>query len=151
MISRTIKYVDYNGVEKEETFWFNMSQRDLLKLEATTEGGWENKLRQLIAEQNGAKAYNFFEGFVNDAYGVKTADGGFDKDPAHLKAFQAKKAYSDLIWSFVEHPDQAADFINGIVASVEKKVDAIDIEAAVKQAGTAAGSKVMNFVTPQNP
>lgn len=145
MISKTIKYVDYNGVEKEETFWFNMSKRDLLKLEATTDGGWENKLRQLIAEQNGAKAYNFFESFVNDAYGVKTVDGGFDKDPVHLKEFQTKKAYSDLIWSFVENPDQAADFINGIVSSVEKKVDAIDVDAAV------TGSKVMNFVTPQNP
>ena len=151
MISRTIKYVDYNGVEKEETFWFNMSQRDLIKLESSIEGGWENRLRQLVMEQNGYKAYEFFENFVNDAYGVKTVDGGFDKDPAHLKAFQTKKAYSDLIWSFVEHPDQAAEFINGIVASVDKKVDVIDIDQAVKQNGIAAGSKVMNFVTPSNP
>ncbi len=64
MISKTIKYVDYNGVEKEGTYWFNMSRADLLDLEADTEGGWEATLRKLIAEQDGRKAYKFFEKFV---------------------------------------------------------------------------------------
>lgn len=147
MISKTIKYVDYNGVEKEETHWFNMSRADLLDLEADTEGGWENTIRKLINEQDGRKAYKFFEKFVKDSYGVKTEDGRFDKDPKYLKAFRNSEAYSELIWGLVEHPDEAADFINGIVASVKKTTDAIDIDKAAKQ----AGSKVMNFVTPSNP
>lgn len=151
MISKTIKYVDYNGVEKEGTYWFNMSTADLLDLEADTEGGWEANLRKLIAEQDGRKAYKFFEKFVKDAYGVKTESGGFDKDPAHLKEFRNSAAYSVLIESFVQNPNEAADFINGIVASVKKTVDMIDVDTAVKQAATNAGSKVMNFVTPQNP
>lgn len=151
MISRTIKYVDYNGVEKEETHWFNMSRADLLDLEAETDGGWENALRKLIKEQDGRKAYKFFEKFIKDSYGVKTEDGRFDKDPKYLKAFRNSEAYSELIWGFVEHPEDAAAFINGIVASVAKTVDAVDIDQVAKQAGAAAGSKVMNFVTPSNP
>lgn len=147
MISKTIKYVDYNGVEKEGTYWFNMSRADLLDLEADTEGGWEANLRKLIAEQDGHKAYKFFEKFVKDSYGVKTPDGGFDKDPKHLKAFRNSEAYSELIWSFVQNPEEAADFINGIVSSVKKTVDMID---ANKVANNTEG-KVMNFVTPSNP
>ena len=88
MVSKTITYVDYNGVEKTQTYWFNMSRADLLDLEADTEGGWEENLRKLIAEQDGRKAYKFFEKFVKDSYGVKTPDGGFDKDPKHLRAFR---------------------------------------------------------------
>lgn len=147
MISKTIKYVDYNGVEKEGTYWFNMSRADLLDLEASTDGGWEATLRKLIAEQDGRKAYKFFEKFVKDSYGVKTEDGGFDKDPKYLKAFRNSEAYSELIWGFVEHPEEAAEFINGIVSSVTKTVDAVDIN----KIGADSGSKVMNFVTPNNP
>ena len=49
MISKTIKYVDYNGLEKEETFWFNMSRTDLMRMEASEEGGWEQRLRKTVA------------------------------------------------------------------------------------------------------
>lgn len=151
MISKTIKYVDYNGVEKEQTYWFNMSRADLMDLEADTDGGWENTLRKLIKEQDGRKAYKFFEKFIKDSYGVKTEDGGFDKDPKHLRAFRNSEAYSELIWSLVEKPEEAAAFINGIVASVAKTVDAIDIDSAIERAKASDGSKVMNFVTPSNP
>ena len=150
MISKTIKYVDYNGVEKEQTYWFNMSRADLMDLEADTDGGWENTLRKLIKEQDGRKAYKFFEKFIKDSYGVKTEDGGFDKDPKHLRAFRNSEAYSELIWSLVEKPEEAAAFINGIVASVKKSVDAIDVDAAIADAVKKDG-KVTAFVTPSNP
>ena len=150
MISKTIKYVDYNGVEKEGTFWFNMSTADLLDLEAETEDGWEATLRKLIAEQDGRKAYKFFEKFIKDSYGVKTADGGFDKDPKYLREFRNSEAYSELIWSFINNPEEAGNFINGIVASVKKSVDAIDVDAAIADAVKKDG-KVTAFVTPSNP
>lgn len=151
MISKTIKYVDYNGVEKEGTFWFNMSTADLLDLEAETEDGWEATLRKLIAEQDGRKAYKFFEKFIKDSYGVKTADGGFDKDPKHLKAFRNSAAYSAMIEEFVTKPEEAGQFINGIVASVKKTVDLIDVDKAIEEQTKREGSRVMNFVTPSNP
>lgn len=151
MISRTIKYVDYNGVEKEGTYWFNMNKSEIMRLEANTEGGWEANLRKLIAEQDGQKAYNFFEKFVDDSYGVKTPDGRFVKSKQNLDEFQSSAAYDELIWYFVEHPEEAAGFINGIVASVKKTVDAIDVDKAIAEQAKNEGSRVMNFVTPSNP
>lgn len=151
MISKTIRYVDYNGVEKEGTYWFNMSTADLLDLEADTEGGWEANLRKLIAEQDGRKAYKFFEKFIKDSYGVKTPDGGFDKDPKYLRAFRNSAAYSALIEGFVSNPEEAGNFINGIVASVKKTVDMIDVDKAIEEKTKREGSKVMDFVTPSNP
>ena len=150
MISKTIKFVDYNGVEKERTYWFNMSRADLLDLEMSTEGGWEANLRELIKEQDARKAYKFFEHFINTSYGVRTPDGGFDKDPKYLREFRNSEAYSELIWSFINNPEEAGDFINGIVASVKKSVDAIDVDAAIADAVKKDG-KVTAFVTPSNP
>lgn len=151
MISKTIKYVDYNGVEKIGTYWFNMSRADLMDLEVSDEEGWTNKVRKLIAEQRGREAYKIIEQFIKDSYGVRTPDGGFDKDPKYLKEFRNSEAYSELVWGFVEHPDEFAQFIEGIVGSVKKTVDAIDVDKEIAERAKNAGGKVMNFVTPTNP
>lgn len=150
MISKTIKYVDYNGVEKVGTYWFNMSRAELIELEMSGESSWYERIKQLISEQRVREAYVMIEKFIRDSYGVKTADGGFDKDPAHLKAFRNSEAYSVLISGFVEHPEEFADFINGIVASVQKTVDAVDIDKEIEKAAKNSG-KVTTFVTPTNP
>ena len=150
MISKTIKYVDYNGVEKIGTYWFNMSRADLIELEMQDSNGWFDRIKQLVNEQRTREAYKMIEQFIKDSYGVKTPEGGFDKDPKHLKAFRDSDAYSELIWGFVEHPDQFADFVNGIVASVKKSVDAIDVDARIAEEIKKQG-KVTPFVTPANP
>jgi len=149
MVSKTIKYVDYNGVEKTGTYWFNMSRADLFSLELEGDEGWTDRVKHLIAEQNTREVVKIIEKFIRDSYGVKTPDGGFDKDPKHLEKFMQTDAYSELIWEFVEHPDEFGEFINGIVASVKKKVDAIDVDAELEKA-KAAGN-VVTFVTPTNP
>lgn len=149
MIAKTIKYVDYNGVEKTGTYWFNMNRADLFQLELDGDEGWTDRVKRLIEEQNTREVVKIIEQFIRDSYGVKTPDGGFDKDPKHLQKFMQTDAYSELIWSFVEHPDEFGDFINGIVASVKKSVDAIDVDAEIEKAKTAG--RVVDFVTPANP
>lgn len=149
MISKTIKYVDYNGVEKTGTYWFNMSRADLFRLELEGEEGWTDRVKKLIAEQNTREVVKVIEQFIRDSYGVKTPDGGFSKDPKHLEAFMQTDAYSELLWEFVEQPEKFGDFINGIVASVKKSVDAIDVDGEIEKARRAG--KVATFVTPNNP
>lgn len=151
MISKTIKYVDYNGIEKEETFWFNMSRTDLMRMEASENGGWEERLRKMIDEKDAYKAYLFFEQFIKESYGVKTPSGGFDKDERHYKAFRSSAAYDDFVWYFIEHPDEAGAFINGIVASIKKNDASDKIDAIIAEQTQLTGSKVMDFVTPANP
>lgn len=149
MISKTIKYVDYNGVEKIGTYWFNMSRADLIDLEMKGEEGWFDRIKKLVNEQRMREAYVAIEQFIKDSYGVKTPDGGFDKDPKHLKAFRDSEAYSIMMWEFVNNPETFADFVNGIVASVKKSVDAVDIDARIAEATKKQG-QVMDFVTPSN-
>lgn len=149
MISKTIKYVDYNGVEKTTTAWFNMSRADLFELEMEGEEGWTDRVKKLIEEQNTREVVKLIVKFMEDSYGVKTPDGGFDKDPKHFQAFKRTDAYSELLWEFVEQPEKFGDFINGIVSSVKKSVDAIDVDDEIEKARRAG--KVATFVTPNNP
>ena len=39
MLKRTIKYEDYNGVEREEDFYFNLSKAELTEMELSQKGG----------------------------------------------------------------------------------------------------------------
>ena len=149
MISKTIKYTDYDGVGKVTTAWFNMSRADLLKLELNDSEGWADRVKRLISEQNIKEVIKTITAFIDDAYGVKTPDGGFDKNPKHLEAFKQTDAYSELLFEFVEHPDRLADFVNGIVASVQTSVEAIDVDKEIEKASKK--SAVVNFVTPDNP
>lgn len=149
MISKTIKYTDYNGVEKITKAWFNMSRADLFKLELADAEGWTDKVKRLISEQNTKEVIKVITSFIDDAYGVKTADGRFDKNPKHLEEFKQTDAYSELLFEFVTQPEKLADFINGIVASVEKSVDAVDVDSEIEKATKKAG--VVDFVTPANP
>jgi len=126
-----------------------MNRADMFALELEGDESWSDRVKRLIAEQNTREVVRIIEKFIRDSYGVKTPEGGFDKGPKHLTAFMQSDAYSELIWEFVEHPDEFGDFINGIVASVKKSVDAIDVDAEIEKAKSAG--RLVNFVTPKNP
>ena len=64
MVSKTIKYVDYNGVEKTGTYWFNMSRADLFSLELEGDEGWTDRVKRLIAEQNTREVVKIIEKFM---------------------------------------------------------------------------------------
>ena len=39
MYKKTIKYVDFNGVEREEDFYFHMTKAEAIKAEMSEKGG----------------------------------------------------------------------------------------------------------------
>ena len=39
MIKKTIEYVDYNGENRKEDFYFNLSKAELMELEMSKNGG----------------------------------------------------------------------------------------------------------------
>ena len=39
MIKKTVTYTDYNGVERTENFYFNLSKAEVMEMEMSTAGG----------------------------------------------------------------------------------------------------------------
>ncbi len=150
MVSKTITYTDYNGVQKIMKAWFNMSRADLFQLELADAEGWTDKVKRLINEQNTREVIKIITSFIDDAYGIKTPDGRFDKNPRHLEEFKQTDAYSELLFEFVNEPEKLAEFINGIVASVETSVEAVDADSEIEKATKKAGT-VVDFATPAHP
>ena len=121
MLKKTIKYTDYNGNEREEDFYFNLTKAECAKLEISTEGGLEAFANRMIQSQNGREIVDTFEKIVLMAYGEKSPDGrrfvkGENQELA--KAFAETPAYDILFMELITSDETMADFINGIVPQV---------------------------------
>lgn len=125
MIKKTITYTDYNGAERTEDFYFNLSKAEIMKMEMSVSGGLAERIERIVQTQNHPEIIQIFEDLICKAYGVKTPDGkGFTKKPEDLEAFMASPAYSELFMELATNADAAAAFVNGIVpADMAKQID----------------------------
>jgi len=121
MYKKTIKYTDYNGTEREEEYCFNISKAELATMELSIDGGMENYLKDIIAKKNGAEIMRVFTDIIRKAYGVKSLDGRrFQKSPELSDEFMQTEAYSELFMELVTDSKAAAEFVNGIMPTMEK-------------------------------
>jgi hypothetical protein len=119
MFKHEIKYVDYNGNEREETLYFNLNAAEVTKMEAKAPGGLKAYIGRIFTEQDTSKIWDLFEELVLNSYGKKTPDGAFAKDGGELaKRFSETKAYSDfMVWLLSDGGVNATAFVNGIIPS----------------------------------
>lgn len=118
MIKKRITYTDYNGNERTEDFWFNISQAEAAEMELCADGGISNMLRRIIDSNDTPSIVKIFKDLVLRAYGEKTPDGKrFMKSEELSKAFSETEAYSILFMELATNADAAAAFVNGILPS----------------------------------
>lgn len=116
MLKKTITYTDYEGQERKEDFFFNLSKQELIMMQATAEGGLDKKINKIVNSQNTAELITLFQDLILKSYGEKSDDGKrFIKNKELTEAFQQSEAYSELFMELVSDPDKASEFIMGIV------------------------------------
>lgn len=116
MYKKTITYKDYDGVERTEDFFFNLSKAELLEMEMETPGGMKRKLEKIVSEQDLGRLIEAFKDFILRSYGEKSPDGRrFIKSKELTEAFTQTEAYSDLFMLFATDAGASAEFLNGIV------------------------------------
>lgn len=133
MFSKTITYTDFDGVERTEKFYFNLTKAELLKMEINTAGGLKNKVERIVNAKDNEGIWNMFEQIVDMSYGKKSDDGRrFLKSPEILAEFKDTNAYSEFIVSLFEE-NNASDFINGLVEEAKQQnTSSIPAPALVK-------------------
>lgn len=127
MLAKKIKYTDYNGVEREDTFHFNLTKAELMEIEMGTTGGFAEMIQKIVNAQDAPQIIKVFKDIVLKAYGEKSADGRrfvkVDENGRKLaNDFAQTEAYSVLFMELATDADAAAKFINGIMPA--------DIQAA---------------------
>lgn len=123
MLKETIKYTDYNSVERTEDFWFHLSKAELMEWEMGTTGGLTEMIKRIVDAQDAPAIIKIFKELVLKAYGQKSPDGKrFIKSEELATEFSQTEAYSQLFMDLATDADKAAAFVNGIMPSdvVEK-------------------------------
>lgn len=130
MLKKTVTYEDFNGVERTEDFYFNLTEAELVDMDMDENNGLAEKLQKIIDSKDIKQIKDYFKWIVLKAYGEKSEDGRrFMKSEDRSKAFEETQAYSDIWMELVMDEDAAAEFVNGIVPkNLKKKMDANQTE-----------------------
>jgi hypothetical protein len=123
MLKETITYTDYNGLERTEDHYFNLSEAELLEMEMSITGGLTEMINKIVAAQDAPSLIKLFKDLVLKAYGEKSADGKrFIKSDELATAFSQTEAYSQLFMKLATDDKAAARFVNGIMPASASKV-----------------------------
>lgn len=126
MIKKTVTYTDFNGIERTDELYFNLSKIELMELESGYEGGsYGAHLQKVVDDGNGVAIYNEFIRLINLAYGVKSEDGKhFRKSDEILEGFKDSAAYETLLMDLLSDEDKLLAFTKGILpADLQDTVD----------------------------
>lgn len=122
MLKKTITYTDYNGVERTEDFYFNLSKAEVLEMEASKVGGFSNIIQTIINTQEISSMIPIFKDIILKSYGEKSLDGKrFVKNQEIADGFAQTEAFSQLFMELATDDVAATAFINGIMPTVDVK------------------------------
>lgn len=122
MYKETITYTDYDGNERKEDFYFNLTKAELVEMEYSEVGGFKKMLENIIATQDQPRIIAIFKKIILAAYGEKSMDGRrFIKSEELRVGFSQTEAYSSLFVDLATDADHASKFINGILPAPESK------------------------------
>lgn len=142
MLTKTIKYKDFNGVEKTKNFYFNLSKSELSEMDLVEKAGIEQTIKKMINEDDRENIVKLFKSIVLKAYGIKSADGErFEKSDEIRAAFEQHPAYDILFMELISSEKAMSDFINAVVPSEVS-------EAAAKNKKSI--DEIMGYDKPDN-
>lgn len=131
MLKKTITYTDYDGNERTEDHWFNLSKAECMEMELSTNGGMENLIKRIISEQDNEKIVKIFKDIILKAYGVKSPDGKYFRKSAEISSdFASTEAYSTLFMELATDADAASKFINAVLPAAENTTNPIALNKA---------------------
>lgn len=124
MLKKTITCIDYNGNERKEDHYFNLSEAEIMEMELSTTGGLAETIEKIIAAQDTPNIVKIFKDLILKAYGQKSPDGKRFMKVVNgqrlADEFVETEAYSVLFMELATDAEAASAFVNGIIPDVKK-------------------------------
>ena len=118
MIKKTVKYVDFNGVDKSEDLYFNLTKTELNNLNFKHHGTYSDQLKAIVDNKDVKLVTELFAEIIQRGYGIKSEDGrNFRKSPEILYDFTTSAVYDALMTELLENADEAANLFVGMLPS----------------------------------
>lgn len=123
MLKKTIKYTDFDGNERSDECYFNLSKSELTEMEMSENGGFDKYIEKIVETKDTKKIYQMFKEIVLMSYGEKSYDGKHfikkktvDGQVIRLRdEFEQTGAFDELMMELLSDEKASADFINHVV------------------------------------
>jgi hypothetical protein len=116
MLTREIKYEDFNGEKVTEKFYFNISKPELVEMEVEYKEGLGQKIQNIIDAKDYRQLIRMFKQIILLAYGQKSDDGRrFIKNDTIREEFVQTAAYHVLFMELAGDASAAAEFLKGVL------------------------------------
>ena len=117
MLKKTVKFINFNKEEDEETLYFNLTEAEVVRLDVQFEGGLIVFIENLDEKSRPEDILNLFEKVITASYGEKSEDGKhFLKSDKTADLFYQSAAYSALFVSLLQNTESATSFFNGLLS-----------------------------------
>lgn len=128
MLKKKITYTDYNGMERNDNFYFNMTEREVVMLLAQLGVDDLKEYTNKLVESGDSKAmFSFIDNIILSSIGAKSEDGKrFVKNKLIRDDFEQSEAYNVLFMDFLQNPSTASSFASAIVAKAKAKPSLAD-------------------------
>lgn len=112
MYTKTFKYTDYDGEEREEEFRFSLDKAEIMMLQVHFPEGLEKHLKNLQAAKDAEGILQFMIKIILESCGRKSTDGRrFIKDGGNVGVeFSETPAFSEMLIEFLDPDDQGKKF-----------------------------------------
>ena len=111
MFKQEIEYIDFNGQERKEDFYFHLSLPELTRIEAEAGMNLKDHLEELIVNQDMKKLLTFLEDVILTSYGIKASDGrSFQKSKEIRSEFENSPAYAEFFEKLLTEEGMAQEF-----------------------------------------
>lgn len=114
MLKKAITYLNFDDEEVTEYFYFNLTMAELVEMEAEHNGGFEDHLRQITADEDGKQIINTVKMLLRKAIGLRSDDNKrFLKNDAIAEDFFATAAYSAMFVELCTSAEKLVEFAKG--------------------------------------
>lgn len=136
MIKKTISYVDFNGTERKDDYYFHLSVPEATRFAARFgEQGWEAGIKKIVESGDLTEVLDLFEDIILTSYGQKSPDGRtFVKNKEMRENFSNSEAYAQLFEELVMSPDAMTQFAKGIGMSTAQQLASKATEPMMRSA-----------------
>lgn len=120
MLKKTITYTDFDGVERKEDFWFNLTKAEMIEYDAlyAEQGGILKYFTWLANNNKTSEFIKVLKELILRSYGERNSAGRFIKSQEIRDSFMTTEAYSELFMEIAASEQNAAAFINGLFAGI---------------------------------